>query len=173
MPESAEKPVAVRAVAFIGISRWRHRPERRVRHDAYWADGRVDFDVSLSKMMYRGYPADFAPIENAVHEHCPEFGVGHWVDEFARVVDGPRPPEPTPPVGGWGRPREYRPTKKAPTAGGRLARRLGASVIGLAAGVFVLRVSDGQGFPGMLGALVVLFSLAPLLSLLLPARRRS
>ena len=56
MPETADQPVAVRATAFIRPSRWLHRPVRLVRYDAYWADGRVDFGVSLSKMMYRGYP---------------------------------------------------------------------------------------------------------------------
>lgn len=62
---------------------------RVVRYDTYWSDGRVDFDVSLSKVMYRRYPADFADIEENVHEHCPEVGVGQRVGERGGVVEGP------------------------------------------------------------------------------------
>jgi hypothetical protein len=89
MPETADQPVAVRATAFIRPSRWLHRPVRLVTYDAYWSDGRVVFDVSLIKMMYRGFPADFAPIDESVHAHCPEVGTGQWVDGYGRVVEGP------------------------------------------------------------------------------------
>ena len=173
MTESAEKPVAVRAVAFRGTSKRRRRPERRVRYDALWADGRVDFDVSLSEMMDGRDRADFTSVQDAVHEHCPELGAGQWVDDVARVVDGPQPPEPTPPAEGWGQPHRYRPATKAPSRQARIARRLGASVLGLLVGLFAVRVSDAQGFFGIAGASVMLLSLAPSLSLLLPARRRT
>jgi hypothetical protein len=100
MPETVDQPVAVRATAFIRPSRWLHRPVRLVRYDAYWGDGRVDFDVSLSKMMYRGYPADFAAIDESVHANCPEVGTGRWVNEFGGVVEGPTQPDPNPPGNG-------------------------------------------------------------------------
>ena len=90
MPQPAEKPVAVRATAFTRPSRWLQRPVRLVRYDAYWADGGVDFDVSLSQMMYRGYPADFAAIDEAVHDHCPEVGTGSgWASSAASLRDPP------------------------------------------------------------------------------------
>lgn len=94
MPETVEQPFAVRATAFIRPSRWLHHPVRLVRYDAYWSDGRVDFDVSLTKMMYRGYPPDFAPIDESVHAHCPEVGTGRWVGQHGGVVEGPTQPEP-------------------------------------------------------------------------------
>jgi hypothetical protein len=76
MPERKDWPVAVRATAFIRPSRWLHRPLRLVRYDAYWANGRVDFNVRLSQVMYRGHPADFAAIDESPAELDPKSAAG-------------------------------------------------------------------------------------------------
>ena len=72
MPEPADDVVAVRATAVIEQSGWLRRPVRLIRYDAVRTSGQVDFDVRLPRVMYRGQPADFATVRDAVHAHCPE-----------------------------------------------------------------------------------------------------
>jgi hypothetical protein len=107
MPETADHPVAVRTTAYIGPSRWLHRPVRLVRYDAQWADGRLDFGVDLAQMMHRGLPADFAVIDERVHSHCPEVTTGQWVDEAGRIVEGPTETNENPSGNHAGTPRKY------------------------------------------------------------------
>ena len=171
MPEIADQPVAVRATAFIRPSRWRHRPVRLVTYDAHWADGRVDFGVSLSKMMNRGYPADFAAIDESVHAHCPEVGTGQWVDDFGRVVEGPTEINPNPLGNRGGVPRMYGVSRYESNPKANRAWRLGRGVAGLGIGVFLITgpVSDGIG--GFVGVLFCIGGLASLAGLI-PDRNR-
>ena len=166
MPETTDQPVAVRATAFIRASRWLHHPVRLGRYDAYWADGRVEFDVSLSKMMYRGHPADFAPIDESVHAHCPEVGTGRWVDEFGRVVEGPAQSDPNPPENGAGVRRKYGISRYETNPKAKRAWRLGGGAAGLGLGVLLITgpVSDGiAGFVGVIFCVGGLSSLAGLI----------
>jgi hypothetical protein len=171
MPEIPDHPFAVRATAFIRPSRWLNRPVRLVRYDAYWADGGVDFNVSLSKMMYRGYPADFAAIEESVHAHCPEVGTGQWVDEFGRVVEGPTQIDPNQPGNRGGQRRKYGVSRYKPNTKANRVWRLGRGVAGLGLGVFLTTgpVSDGIG--GFVGVLFCAFGLASLAGLI-PSKHR-
>jgi hypothetical protein len=148
MPATTDHPVAVRATGFIGESRWRRRPVRRVLYDACWADGRVEFDVSLTAAMYRGWPADFGPIEDSVHANCPEVGTGRWVNGFAAVVDGPEVENPNPPG-----PRSSR---------ARLAWRLSLGVVLLGVGILLLTGPAGDGVLGGVSALCALAGLVTL-----------
>ena len=171
MPETADKPVAVRATAFIRPSRWRHRPVLLVTYDAYWADGRVGFDVDLSTMMYRGFPADFAAIDESVHAHCPEVGTGQWVDDYGRVVEGPAEMNPNPPGNRGGVRRKYGLSRYESNPKVKRAWRLGRGVAALGIGVFLTTgpVSDGIG--GFVGVLFCVGSLASLAGLI-PGKRR-
>ena len=145
---------------------WLHRPVRLVRHDAYWADGRVDFGVSLSKVMYRGFPADFAAIDESVHAHCPEVGTGGWVNEFGQVVEGPTQIDPNPPGNRGGERRKYGVSRYESNPNANRAWRLGRGVAGLGLGVFLATgpISDGiAGFVGVIFCVVGLASLAGLI----------
>ena len=135
MPGTRDQPAIVRATAFIGVSRWLRRPVRRVRYDACRADGRVDFDVSLTDVMYRGWRPDFAAIDNSVHAHCPRIGTGQWVNDVGQVVEGPAQVDPHPPGRSGGRPRRYRPDRRQPHPQERRAWRRGAGVTGLRVGI--------------------------------------
>ena len=170
MPESADRPVAVRATAFIGPSRWLHRPVRLVRYDAYWVDGRVDFDVSLSKMMYRGSPADFAAIDESVHAQCPEVGTGRWVDEFGRVVEGPSQPDPNPPGSGGVR-RKYGVARYESNAKANPAWRLGGGIASLGVGVLLTTGPISDGIAGPVGVVCCAIGLASLAGLI-PSKHR-
>lgn len=166
MPEVADHPVAVRATAFIRPSRWLHRPVRLVRYDAYWADGRVDFGVDLSKLMYRGYPADFAVVDQSVHAYCPESGTGQWVDEVGRVVEGPAETDPNPPVIVGGTPRKYGvPIFESNTKTNRVWR-LGGGAGGLTLGVYLMTGSASDGFAGFVGLLCFIVGLSSLVGLI-------
>lgn len=88
MRRSPDRPVAVRATAFLSDSRWRGRPNRRVSFDAWWPDGRVEVDVPLASTM-RQHPADFSALEEQLLANCPKVGVGPWLDEVGREVEGP------------------------------------------------------------------------------------
>jgi hypothetical protein len=171
MPETVDQPVAVRATAFIRPSRWLHRPVRLVRYDAYWGDGRVDFDVSLTMMMYRGYPADFAPIDESVHAHCPEVGTGRWVNEFGGVVEGPTQPEPNPPGNYGGRPRKYGTSRYEPNAKANYAWRLGGAAASLGLGVLLTTGPISDGTAGPVGVVCCAIGLA-LLAGLIPRKYR-
>jgi hypothetical protein len=166
MPETVDQPVAVRATAFIRPSRWLPRPVRLVTYDAYWADGRVGFDVSLSKMMYRGFPADFAPIDESVHAHCPEVGTGRWVNEYGSVVGGPTQTDPNPQRNGGGTRRKYGVSRYESNPKANRAWRLGRGVAGLGLGVFLTTgpVSDGIG--GFVGVVFCAGGLASLAGLI-------
>ncbi|MDQ0661590.1 hypothetical protein QFZ35_000088 [Arthrobacter ulcerisalmonis] len=166
MPETADHPVAVRATAFIRPSRWLHRPVRLVRYDAYWADGRVDFGVDLSKMMYRGYPADFATVDESVHAQCPETGTGRWVDEAGRVVEGPTRTAPIPPGNGGGERRKYGVPRYQVNTKANRAWRLGCGVVGLSVGTFLIAGPMKEGIAGFLGLLCFIFGLALLAGLI-------
>jgi hypothetical protein len=162
MPTRTDQPIAIRATAFIGESRRLRRPVRRVRYDACWADGRVQFDVSLVSAMYRGSPADFAPLEDSVHKNCPEIGTGRWVNEFAQVVDGPSELDPNPPGPRGGRPRTHGVIRREPTPAVRRAWRLGVGVAGLGGGILLLTGPSTDGILGVVGVLCCLTGLAAL-----------
>ncbi|WP_307025386.1 hypothetical protein [Arthrobacter globiformis] len=166
MPETADHPVAVRATAFIRLSGWLHRPVRLVRYDAYWADGRVDFGVDLRQMMYRGYPADFAAIDDSVHAHCPEVGTGRWVDDFGRVVEGPTRIDPNPPGNGGGEPREYGVSRHESDTKANRKWRVGFGVASLGLGLYLVTGPISDGFAGFVGMLCSIFGLSSLAGLL-------
>jgi hypothetical protein len=136
------------------------------RYDAYWADGRVDFDVSLSKMMYRGYPADFAAIDESVHAHCPEVGTSRWVDEFGRVVEGPTQTDPNPPGNGRGEPRKYGVSRYESNTKANRAWRLGGGVAGLGLGIFLTTGPISDGIAGTVGVVFCASGLASLAGLI-------
>lgn len=172
MPENADQPVAVRATAFIRFSTWRHRPVRLVTYDAYWADGRLDFAVDLPAMMYRGFPADLAAIDESAHAHCPEVGTGQWVDDFGRVVEGPTEINPNPPGNRGGERRKYGVSRYRPNTKANRAWRLSRGVAGLGIGVFLTTgpVSDGIG--GVVGVIFCIGGLGSLVGLI-PRKHRS
>jgi hypothetical protein len=171
MPEIADQPIAVRATAFIRPSRWLHRPVRLVSYDACWADGRVDFRVDLSKMMYRGYPADFAAIDESVHANCPDVGTGQWVDEIGRVVEGPTECDPNPPANMRGTPRKYGVSRYQPNTEANRAWRLGGGIAGLGLGIFLTTGPISDGVAGFAGALCCIFGLTSLAGLI-PGKHR-
>lgn len=145
---------------------------RVIRYDAYWADGHVDFDVSLSKMMYRGSPADFEGIEGKVHDHCPEVGTGQWVGERGGVVEGPAKPEPNPPLNVRGTPWKYGVPRYKPNTKTYRNWRIGFGVVSLSLGLYILfpePISDG--FAGFVGVLCFIFGLSAL-SGLVPKKYR-
>ncbi|MBX0301119.1 hypothetical protein K2F54_14180 [Cryobacterium sp. 1639] len=158
MPQPAEKPVVVRARAFIGPSRWLQRPVRKVRYDARWADGRVDVDVDLVAAMYRGWPADFQPIRDAVHEYCPEIGPGWWVNERG-WVEGPAQPGTGPSAGSPARPQV---PKRQPSPKARAIRRLVGGAVVLGVGIWLLTGVTSEGAVGWLGAICALVGLSVL-----------
>ncbi len=75
---------------YLRPSWWRRRPVRTFRYDALWADGRVDRDIDLVKVMYMNAPADYQVTKRAMLEHCPATGTGQWVGYATGfLVDGP------------------------------------------------------------------------------------
>jgi hypothetical protein len=170
MPETAEHPVAIRATAFIRPSRWLHRPVRLVRYDAYWADGRLDFGVDLSRMMYRGQPADFAAIDEAVHANCPEVGTGKWVDEAGWVVEGPTATE-LPSGNSRGVRRKYGVSRYQPNSKANRMWRLGSGTAALGLGAFLVTGPISDGIAGFVGVVFCIFGLASLAGLLPSSRR--
>lgn len=92
MPETVDQSVAVRAMAFIRPSKWRiYRPLRLVCYDDYWGNGRVDFGVCLSKVMYGGYPADFAAVDESVHaQRRKQEQADGWTKSAPLWIDPPR-----------------------------------------------------------------------------------
>jgi len=90
VPADACIPIAFRATARPGTSRWLRRRVRTFRYDALWADGRVDRDVDLVKLMYRRAPADYDVTKRAMHAECPEEGTGPWIAyPYGTRIDGP------------------------------------------------------------------------------------
>jgi hypothetical protein len=170
MPEGSDQPVAARAAAFIGTSRWLRRPQRMLRYDARWPDGRVEYDVSLVKTMYRGWPADFAPIDEAVHAHCPELGIGAWVGENGWVFEGPVRDDPHAPTDVRRRPAKYRAVKREPNPTAQLAWRL-AGALGVLGGGVWLVTTAGDGVLGWVGVLCSLGGAAGLTNLVPRLRR--
>ena len=171
MPETTAHPVAVRATAFIRPSRWLHRPVRLVRYDAFWGDGRLDFGVDLRQMMYRGYLADFAAVDEFVHAQCPEPGTGRWVDETGRVVDGPSQTDPNPPAKGAGTPRKYGVSRYESDGKANRKWRIGFGAAGLSLGLYLLTGPISDGFAGFVGLLCCIFGLS-LLAGLVPRKYR-
>lgn len=112
-PDDDQVPLAVRATAFAQPSRVLRRPVRMVRYDALWPGGRVEFGVSLVGLMYRRMPADFEPVDRAVHATCPEVGTGRWIDRWGGIVDGPAAPAPAGAEARGARRRRYRPPSPA------------------------------------------------------------
>ncbi|MBX0301110.1 hypothetical protein K2F54_14135 [Cryobacterium sp. 1639] len=138
MPATTDHPVAMRATGFIGESRWRRRPAGRVRYDAFWADGRVEFDVSLTDARLRGWPAGLKPVVDSVHADCPEVGTGRWVNRFAAVVDGPEVENPNPPGPRSGWPGRSEVARRGPSPRVRLAWRLSLGVVALGGGLLLI-----------------------------------
>ncbi|MCC9178687.1 hypothetical protein [Arthrobacter sp. zg-Y750] len=89
MTPAADVPLALRATAFIAPSRWLHRPRRRLRYDAWWGDGRVEFDVDLFALLRGRHTTDAGTIRENLHRHCPRAGTGPWINEAGSVIDGP------------------------------------------------------------------------------------
>ncbi|MBP3037085.1 hypothetical protein J2M53_12615 [Arthrobacter sp. zg-ZUI100] len=115
MSETADQPVAVRARAHMGTSKWLHRPVRLVCYDARWADGHVEFDVNIYKEVFRGrHTTDKDDIFQSMHATCPEVGTGQWVHVSYGVIDESSGPEPVPPKNHGGRPLKYRPPQNPP-----------------------------------------------------------
>jgi hypothetical protein len=151
------------------------QPVRVCRYDAYWPDGHVDFDVNLVQVMYRGQPADFEPVRIAVHEECPEYGAGPWIDRTGQVVDGPEPKDPDWLKPGVGRPIPYR--RPGKSSGGlqrtvTYAWRIGPGLIAFLIGILLLLRSPGASAVGLLGALCILLGAASIVSLITSLRRR-
>ena len=144
---------------------------RLVRYDAYWADGRVDFDVSLSQVMYRGHPADFAAIDESVHAHCPEEGTGLWVDEFGFVVEGTTQIDPNPQGSGGGQRRKYGVSRYESNPKVTRAWRLGGGAAGLGLGVFLTTGPISDGIAGFVGVIFCVGGLASLAGLI-PGKHR-
>lgn len=155
----------------MGESRWRHRPVRRVQYDACWADGRVDFDVTLTSAMYRGWPADFAPISDSVHANCPEVGTGLWVNEHAAVIDGPAVRNPAPPGPLIGRPRPFGVIRHKPNPRARLAPRLSLGLGSIGAGALLVTGPFADGILGVVGAICCMGGAVSLVGLV-PGRFR-
>ncbi len=83
-------PRAFRATAYYRTSRWLGRQERAFRYDVLWADGTVDHDIDLVKVMYQRAPADFAVTEAGMMKHTPDVGAGPWIAyAYGMPVDGP------------------------------------------------------------------------------------
>ncbi|MHA7303783.1 hypothetical protein ACX80E_00810 [Arthrobacter sp. TMN-49] len=171
MFETVDQAAAVRATAFIRLSRWRHRPERLVRYDAYWANGRVEFDVSLSKMLFRGSPADFDPVAKSVHAHCPEAGTGRWVNEFGCVVEGPTQTDPNPPGKGRSKWHRYGVSRYESIMRATYAWRLGGGIASLGLGILLLNAPISDGPAGLVGAVFSLTGVASL-ACLIPGKNR-
>lgn len=173
MPETGERPVAVRATAFNKPSRWLRRPTRFVRYDACWADGRVDFDVSLAQVMYSGHPADFAAVEQSVNAQCPEVGSGEWVDEFGRVVEGPDQPGPRP-LGPRRRPGAGGQRRKYGVSGDESYAkwRFGGGVLGVGVGAVLIIGPINAWWAGPVGVVCFVCGLAGLTSLVMGKNRR-
>jgi len=164
MRESLDRPVAVRATAFRGTSRWRRRPLRLVGYDALLPDGSVRFDVDLAAAM-PAHPADASTRDTNVHDRCPEIGAGPWVDGFGRAVDGPDDGGPPLSARRRARPRptdlpDRRPSAKA----GRLWRTgFGVAALGLGALLVIGPLRDTPvGFLGVVSAFAGLAALAGL-----------
>jgi hypothetical protein len=169
--DQEERALAVRASASVRASRWRRRPERRVWYDAWWPDGRVEVDASLSRAMYRRSPADFAAVEQAVHDHCPEEGQGSWVDDRGGVVEGPQGVVLDGARAPRGIRRSYghrrRPLSEAQVRGWRLGG--GTATLGLGVALVAGPVSDGPA--GAAGVVCCLVGIAALTGLVRRRRR--
>jgi hypothetical protein len=162
MRESPDRPVAVRATAFVADTPWRSRPVRRVSFDALWPDGRVEVDVSLASTMHQ-HPADFSAFERQIQSTCPEIGTGPWTDEFGRVVDGPDVNTLPASTVRRGRPQVFSAPRSAPDANARHWWRTGFGVVSLGIGALLvigpLRDSPA-GFVGVVSTLAGLAALA-------------
>jgi hypothetical protein len=153
------RPVAVRAVALALPARWSRRTVRRVRYDALWPGGRVEFDVSLVDMMSRGAPADYSPISHAVNDRCPEVGAGPWIDDWAFEVDGPALPEGRPVDPGEGARRKFRPPPDEPPKAHPTLWRVVVGLALLAAGTTGLTANGFEGFVAFLWSLLTICGL--------------
>jgi hypothetical protein len=165
MRESPDRPVAVRATAFRGTSRWHRRPLRFVGYDALLPDGSVRFDVDLAAAM-PAHPADASTRDANVHDRCPEAGAGPWVDEFGRAVEGPDAGGPPLSARRRARPRPTDlPDRRPATKGGRRWRTgFGVAALGLGAPLIIGPLRDTpMGFLGVVSALAGLAALAGLL----------
>jgi hypothetical protein len=166
------RPVAVRAVAFTAPRRWSERSVRRVRYDALWPGGRVEYDVSLVDAMYRGAPADYSPVLHAVTDGCPEIGAGPWIDEFASVVDGPAVPEGRPVDATEGARRTFRPPSDQHRRPHATAWRAAVGLVLLAVGATGLGVTGAEGVAAFAAFVPTFVGLAVLAGLLGPGRPR-
>lgn len=166
------RPVAARGVAFAVPSRWSGRAVRRVRHDALWPDGRVEYDVSLVDAMYRGAPADYSAVAHAVGDRCPELGAGPWIDDWALEVDGPGLPAGRAVDATEGARREFRPLPITPRRSHPHRWRIVVGSLLLAVGTAGLAVGGAVGPVGFLWFLPTVCGLALLGSLVGRHRRR-
>jgi len=139
------RPVAVRAAAFTAPSRWSKRPMRSVRYDALWPNGRIDFDISLVDTMYRGAPADYSPVAQAVNDRCPEVGAGPWIDELGFEVEGPSLPAGRAGGGTEGSRQRFRPVKGRPQRPHRAVWQVIARFALLSAGTAGLTATGNEG----------------------------
>jgi len=160
------RPAAVRAAAFVVPARWSRRSVRRVRYDALWPDGHVEFDVSLVDIMFRGAPADYSPVARAVDDGCPEVGAGPWIDEHATEVDGPGLPAGRPADPSEGTRRMFRASTDRPRRHHPTLRRVAVGLVLMAVGTAGLTTTGVEGFVAFLWFLPTVCGLALLGGLL-------
>jgi hypothetical protein len=133
----------------------------------------VTFGVSLVGLMYRRAPADFQPIERAVHATCPAVGTGRWVDSRGGVVDGPAAGAPAGAEARGARRQRHRPPGTAPDATRVRARgrrlRLASGVAGLGLGIPLVLAAPSAEVAGPVGVVCCLVG-ASALAALLPGR---
>jgi hypothetical protein len=74
------RPLALRATASLQKTLLGRR-KRVFRYDAYYADGRVDREISADAVLDgRSLPADAWATRDAAEAACPETGTGPWVE---------------------------------------------------------------------------------------------
>lgn len=168
--DASERPIAVRATAFLADPRWRGRPERRVSFDALWPDGHVEVDVPLASTMQQ-HPADFSAFERQIHSTCPEVGTGPWIDELGRAVDGPDVNTLPASTVRRGRPRVFDTPRSSPNANARRRWRIGFGVVSIGIGVVLVIGPLRDGPAGFIGVVGTLAGVAALASLIPRARR--
>lgn len=170
MRESLDRPVAVRATAFRGMSRWRRRPVQFVGYDALLPDGSVRFDVDLAAVM-PAHPADASTRDTNVHDRCPEVGAGPWVDGFGRAVDGPDDGGPPLSARRRARPRPTDLHDHHPSAKVGRRWRTGFGVVAIGIGVLLVIGPLRDSPAGFIGVVSAFAGLAALLGLVPRARR--
>lgn len=81
---SFQMPIALRATASWGTRRFTRRRFRTFSYALRYRDGREVTDLNWSEcdglLQGHRYPADTHCVNRGAQAHCPEIGVGQWVD---------------------------------------------------------------------------------------------